>query len=63
MKITGIETLGVKMASFALGSTAPGGLASHSEELRRLREDLDSYVDALAEVERSLHRELPPEPA
>ncbi len=61
--ITGIETLGVKMASFALGSTAPGGLASHSEEVRRLREDLDSYVDALAEVERSLHRELPPEPA
>lgn len=61
--ITGIETLGVKMASFALGSTAPGGLASHSDEVRRLREDLDTYVDALAEVERSLHQELPPEPA
>jgi hypothetical protein len=60
--ITGIETLGVKMASFALGSTAPGGLASHSEEVRRLRCDLDTYVDALAEVEESLHRELPPEP-
>jgi hypothetical protein len=50
------------MASFALGSTAPGGLASHSDEVRQLREDLDTYVDALAEVEEALHRELPPEP-
>jgi hypothetical protein len=60
--ITGIETLGVKMASYDLGSTAPGGLAYHSDEVRQLREDLDTYVDALAEVERSLHQELPPEP-
>jgi hypothetical protein len=61
--ITGIETLGVKMASFALGSTAPGTLGSHGAEVRRLREELDTYVDALAEVEESLPRELPPQTA
>jgi hypothetical protein len=60
---TGIETLGVKMASFALGSTAPGTVISHSAEVRRMREELDTYVDALAEVERSLPHELPPQPA
>lgn len=60
--ITGIETLGVKMASFALGSTAPGGVVSQASEVRRMREELDTYVDALAEVEESLPRELPPQP-
>jgi hypothetical protein len=61
--ITGIETLGVKMASFALGTSAPGQVASHSSEIRSLRKELDSYVDALAEVESALHQELPPQPA
>jgi hypothetical protein len=61
--ITGIETMAVKMASFALGSSAPGWDRTSAAEVRRMREELDSYVDALAEVEEQLPRELPPQPA
>lgn len=57
--VTGIETLGVKVASLALGATAPGTAASQTGEIRRLRQELDSYIDALAEVENL----LPPQPA
>ena len=57
--ITGIETLGVKVGSLALGTTAPGTVISQSGEIRRMRHELDTYIDALAEVEDT----LPPQPA
>jgi len=59
--VTGIETMAVKMGSFALGSAAPGRIASPDAEVRHLREELDTYVDALAEVERLLPEALPGE--
>jgi hypothetical protein len=58
---TGIETLAVKMGSFALGSAAPGQIGAPDTEVRRLREELDTYVDALAEVERLLPEAMPDE--
>ena len=60
---TGIETMAVKMGSFALGSAAPGRIGAPDAEVRRLREELDTYVDALAEVERLLPEAMPGETA
>lgn len=56
---TGIETLAVKTASWALGSTAPGTVVTPLEDVRRLRQELDGYVEGLAEVEAELRRTLP----
>jgi hypothetical protein len=60
--ITGIETLGVKVGSLALGATAPGTVISQAGEIRQMRKELDTHIDALAEVESTLPEELPPQP-
>lgn len=57
--VAGIETLAVKMGGLALDTSAPGRYGVSTAEVRRLREELDTYVDALAEVERSLPATLP----
>jgi hypothetical protein len=57
--IAGIETLAVKMGGLALDAAAPGRFGISAAEVRRLRQELDTYVDALAEVERSLPATLP----
>ena len=61
--ITGIETMAVKMASFALGSAALGTDPSVGDEIRHLRENLDTYIDGLAEIEDSFPERLPPQTA
>ncbi len=58
---TGIETLAVKMGALALGTAAGPGEPAAEDEVQRLREELDAYVDALVEVEEDLRRALPPE--
>ena len=57
--VAGIETLAVKMGGLALDSSAPGRYGVSSAEVRRLRQELDTYVDALAEVEKSLPATIP----
>jgi hypothetical protein len=57
----GIETLAVKMGGLALDTAAPGRFGVSTIEVRRLREELDTYVDALAEVEKSLPAVIPEE--
>jgi hypothetical protein len=57
----GIETLAVKMGGLALDTAAPGRYGVSTAEVRRLREELDTYVDALAEVEKSLPATIPEE--
>ena len=57
--VAGIETLAVKMGGLALDTAAPGRYGVSTAEVRRLREELDTYVDALAEVERSLPATIP----
>ncbi|MBM3695551.1 MAG: hypothetical protein FJW79_06425 [Actinobacteria bacterium] len=57
--VAGIETLAVKMGGLALEATAPGRYGVSTTEVRRLRHELDTYVDALAEVERTLPATLP----
>ena len=57
----GIETLAVKMGGLALDSSAPGRFGVSTAEVRRLRQELDTYVDALAEVERTLPPTIPEE--
>ena len=57
----GIETLAVKMGGLALDTAAPGRFGVSTAEVRRLREELDTYVDALAEVEKSLPATIPEE--
>ena len=57
----GIETLAVKMGGLALDAAAPGRFGVSTAEVRRLREELDTYVDALAEVEMSLPATIPEE--
>ena len=57
----GIETLAVKMGGLALDTAAPGRFGVSTAEVRRLREELDTYVDALAEVEKSLPATIPDE--
>ena len=52
--VTGIDTLAIKAASWALGTSVPGG--RHDAEVRELRQQLDAYVDGLEEIERSLPR-------
>jgi len=59
--VAGIETLAVKMGGLALDSTAPGRYGVSTAEVRRLRQELDTYVDALAEVERTLPATIPEE--
>ncbi len=60
---TGIETMAVKMGSFALGTAALGTDTTIGDEVRQLRADLDSYVDGLTEIEESIPRTLPPHTA
>ena len=57
----GIETLAVKMGGLALDTAAPGRYGVSTTEVRRLRQELDTYVDALAEVEKSLPATIPQE--
>jgi hypothetical protein len=57
--VAGIETLAVKMGGLALGTSAPGRYGVSTAEVRRLREELDTYVDALVEVEKSLPATIP----
>lgn len=57
--VAGIETLAVKMGGLALDTAAPGQYGVSTAEVRRLREELDTYVDALAEVEKSLPAMIP----
>ena len=57
--MAGIETLAVKMGGLALDTAAPGQYGVSTAEVRRLREELDTYVDALAEVERTLPATIP----
>lgn len=52
--VAGIETLAVKMGGLALDTAAPGRFGVSGAEVRRLRQELDAYVDALAEVEATL---------
>lgn len=57
--VAGIETLAVKMGGLALQTAAPGRYGISGAEVRRLRHELDTYVDALAEVERTLPATIP----
>ncbi len=57
--ITGIDTLAVKTAGLALGAPGSGAEQRASEQVKVLREDLDSYLDGLVEIERSLRESLP----
>jgi len=59
--VAGIETLAVKMGGLALEASAPGRYGVSTAEVRRLRQELDTYVDALAEVERTLPTTIPEE--
>ena len=59
--VAGIETLAVKMGGLALDSSAPGRFGVSTAEVRRLRQELDTYVDARAEVERTLPPTIPEE--
>lgn len=59
--VAGIETLAVKMGGLALETAAPGRYGVSTAEVRRLRQELDTYVDALAEVERTLPATIPEE--
>ena len=57
--ITGIDTLAVKTAGLALGAPGSGAEQRASEQVKVLRQDLDSYLDGLVEIERSLRESLP----
>ena len=57
--VTGIETLGVKVGTLALESTAPGELG-HVDDVSRLRSELDGYLAGLEEIQDAL-RTLPPQ--
>ncbi len=59
--VTGLETLATKMRALALQTGTPDGRGV-VEVVGDLKDELDSYVAALAEIETELHR-LPPGPA
>jgi hypothetical protein len=54
--ITGIDTLALKAHSIALHATGPG---EPVDEVRQLREELNSYTQGLAEIEHHLREVLP----
>jgi len=54
--VTGIDTLALKAHSIALHATGPG---EPVDEVRQLREELNSYTRGLAEIEHHLREVLP----
>ena len=54
--VTGIDTLALKAHSIALHTTGPG---EPVDEVRQLREELNSYTQGLAEIEHHLREVLP----
>jgi hypothetical protein len=54
--VTGIDTLALKAHSIALHTTGPG---EPVDEVRQLREELNSYTKGLAEIEHHLREVLP----
>ncbi len=54
--VTGIDTLALKAHSIALHTSGPG---EPVDEVRQLREELNSYTQGLAEIEHHLREVLP----